>query len=413
MKEEISRIMKMVQEGKLTPEDAAELIDAFQTERQDPPASEALKGEEPKVATEEKADEEKATDEKKNDPFQGVVDFIENIGREVTHNVNWQEISNQVRTGANKGFEALKKAAEEIKTGNLNIGIGFFGSSETRDIALPLTVGEGKVVKIENPCGNIKVTGGHETGSVNARVKVGGSSAEDAKTKADNFTLVIEESEQQILIRQPKQNGLSVDIVVQLASKSAIDLKTDSGDIEIRENGGNVKVSSQSGDLKLNHVSGSVDISVQSGDTTITDSENANISLESKSGHIAITNVSGNLNARCASGELVVKNWTGKILSVESVTGDVSVDIATPVSGTINIRTVNGDASISIADGGDARVSLSTLRGAVSSSLSLEDEARGDQRITGRLGEGTGTLDVSGINGDINLKLRDSTTSTG
>ncbi len=399
MKEEISRIMKMVQEGKLTPEDAAELIDAFQGERQEAPkAEEQTKTEEAKA---------QATDEKKaNDPFQGVVDFIENIGREVTHNVNWQEISGHVRTGANKGFEALKKAAEEIKTGNLNIG--FFGTAETRDIALPLTVGEGKIVKIENPCGNIKVTGGHETGSVNARVKVSGSSAEDAKAKADGFTLVIEESEHQVLIRQPKQNGLSVDIVVQLASKCPIELKTDSGDIEVRENGGNVKINSQSGDLNIVHATGAIDISVQSGDTSISDSENANISLESKSGHIAITNVSGNLNARCASGELAVKNWTGKILSVESVTGDVSVDIATPVAGTINIRTVNGDASVSIADGGDARVSLSTLRGAVTSSVTLDDEAKGDQRITGKLGEGTGTLDVSGINGDINLKLRDS-----
>ncbi|MEQ1823113.1 MAG: DUF4097 family beta strand repeat-containing protein [Fimbriimonadaceae bacterium] len=404
MKEEISRIMKMVQEGKLTPEDAAELIDAFQSDRQE--AADIPPTEEPKSEP-----TETSADKKAGDPFQGVVDFIENIGREVTHNVNWQEISTQVRTGANKGFEALKKAAEEIKAGQFNITV--FGTAETRDISLPLTVGEGKIVKIENPCGNIKVTGGHETGSVNARVKVSGSSTEDAKAKADSFTLVIEESEQQILIRQPKQNGLSVDIVVQIAGKAAIDLKTDSGDIEVRENGGNVKVSSQSGDLKLNHVSGSVDVSVQSGDTNITDSENANVSLESKSGHIAITNVSGNLNARCASGELAVKNWTGKILSVESVTGDVSVDIATPVAGTINIRTVNGDATISVADGGDARVSLSTLRGAVSSSVALEDEARGDQRITGRLGEGTGTLDVSGINGDISLKLRDSATTTG
>ncbi|MEQ1932257.1 MAG: DUF4097 family beta strand repeat-containing protein [Fimbriimonadaceae bacterium] len=400
MKEEISRIMKMVQEGKLTPEDAAELIDAFQSDRQETaatPPSEEPKTEQAQAAT---------GDKKTGDPFQGVVDFIENIGREVTHNVNWQEISSQVRTGANKGFEALKKAAEEIKAGQFNITV--FGTAETRDIALPLTVGEGKIVKVENPCGNIKVTGGHETGSVNARVKISGSSTEDAKAKADNFTLVIEESEQHVLIRQPKQNGLSVDIVVQLASKCAIELKTDSGDIEIRENGGNIKVASQSGDLKIANATGSVDISAQSGDTTIADSENANISLESKSGHIAITNVSGNLNARCASGELAVKNWTGKILSVESVTGDVSVDIATPVAGTINIRTVNGDASVSIADGGDARVSLSTLRGTVTSSVALEDEARGDQRVTGKLGDGAGTLDVSGINGDINFKLRDS-----
>jgi len=40
MKEEITRIMRLVQEGKLSPEDAAELIDAFT-------ASEAREEEEP------------------------------------------------------------------------------------------------------------------------------------------------------------------------------------------------------------------------------------------------------------------------------------------------------------------------------------------------------------------------------
>jgi hypothetical protein len=40
MKEEIARIMKLVQDGKLSPEDAAELIDACQGEKKEAPAAE-------------------------------------------------------------------------------------------------------------------------------------------------------------------------------------------------------------------------------------------------------------------------------------------------------------------------------------------------------------------------------------
>ena len=36
-----------------------------------------------------------------------------------------------------------------------------------------------------------------------------------------------------------------------------------------------------------------------------------------------------------------------------------------------------------------------------------QDEARLEQRITGRLGDGTGAIDVSAVNGDIAVRLRD------
>ena len=66
MKEEISRIMKMVQEGKLSPEDAAELIDAFSSHTE--PVEEEVSGEEsvsgftePKPDTKGKGDKGRVT----------------------------------------------------------------------------------------------------------------------------------------------------------------------------------------------------------------------------------------------------------------------------------------------------------------------------------------------------------------
>jgi DUF4097 and DUF4098 domain-containing protein YvlB len=94
---------------------------------------------------------------------------------------------------------------------------------------------------------------------------------------------------------------------------------------------------------------------------------------------------------------------------VEAASGDVSVDLAAPVDGAVNLRTVSGDVSVEVPDGSDCRVSLSTLRGTVSTTLELQDAAQASLTLTGRLGEGTGTLDASTVNGSVRLGLRDST----
>ncbi|MEJ5169478.1 MAG: DUF4097 family beta strand repeat-containing protein, partial [Fimbriimonadales bacterium] len=98
----------------------------------------------------------------------------------------------------------------------------------------------------------------------------------------------------------------------------------------------------------------------------------------------------------CASGTL----------AVEAVTGDVVADFETPVSGTVTIRTVNGDAKLSLPSGSDCRVALSTLRGSVVSEVDLNEQTKEGQRLTGRLGDGTGSVDVSAVNGDIVLRQR-------
>jgi DUF4097 and DUF4098 domain-containing protein YvlB len=90
---------------------------------------------------------------------------------------------------------------------------------------------------------------------------------------------------------------------------------------------------------------------------------------------------------------------------VETVSGDVDADLDQPATG-LNVRTVSGGAEIKIPDGSDCRVSLSSLRGEVECEVDLQDEAREEQRITGRLGEGAGVLDVSAVTGDITLEYR-------
>lgn len=401
MKDEIARILKLVQEGKLSAEDAADLIDAFQNPD---PVSEEAPAEGSTPPPPPGSAEGQAS---KKDPFKNFADFMDNLERQVRESVDWKDVAQQARQGAQKGLEALKKAADEIKSGTVSVGL--FGTSETREVTLPLTVPEGKTLKIENPCGNVKVSGGFAEGSVSARAKVRGSTVEDAKAKAEAYTLVVEESDHTVVIRQPRIAALAVDVTVQLQAPAFVDVKTESGDVHVSDTGAGAKVHSQSGNVTCRGLDGPIDVNAYSGDVHVDECKSPMLSIESKSGDIRLSKVDGNINMRIASGEITLADCKGKTLSIESVSGNVTADFSEPIHGTVNIRTVNGDASIAIPDGCDCRVSMSTLRGDVVSEVNLQDEAKSDQRITGRLGDGTGSIDISGINGDIEMKLRDAT----
>lgn len=399
MKEEIARIMRLVKEGKLSPEDAAELIDAFtanesaqEAAAEPPPPPPPGEGPPPPPPGSYK------------DPFQSFVDTMENLGREVTKNVNWHEVAKQIREGTKKGVEGVKEGIEQIRQGK---SWGWFSAYENREVTLPLPNVGARTLRIENPCGDVKIVGGFEEGSVAARARVRGSDADDAHLKANDYTVIVEESDHEVLIRQPDVSGLEVDVVVQIKDALHVDVKTSAGDIQVFDTGGGCRASNQSGDISLRGLTGAMEVTTQNGDLNVNECNTPTLSIENKTGDINITDFKGNLNARSASGDLNVRKAAGKTISVESVNGDVNVDLIEPITGTVNIRTVNGDANVEITDGCDCRVSLSTLRGDVNCSVPLEDEARMEQRITGRLGQGTGTLDVSGVNGDVHLRMRD------
>jgi DUF4097 and DUF4098 domain-containing protein YvlB len=113
------------------------------------------------------------------------------------------------------------------------------------------------------------------------------------------------------------------------------------------------------------------------------------------------------MNVRTASGDVRVVNGRGRTLSIEAAAGNVSVEMAEPVKGAMNVRTVSGDARVYIPDGSDCQVMLSTLRGSVSSTLDVVDLNQESLTITGKLGKGSGSIDISAVNGDVHLGLVD------
>jgi len=393
-KDEVKRIMKLVQDGKISPDDAAELIEAFEEDR-------ATSNTESEGATPPPPPPNAGP---ANDPFQSIAETIERIGRDVAKGVNWQEISSQIRVGAQKGAEALKTAVDEAKLGKFTFN--FFGAHETKTVNLPIHVPEGKTLRIENLAGDVKVVGGSPGGELIAEAHVRGHDAEDAKAKAEAFTPIIEEGEGFISIRQAEMSGLSVDLEVRVMNSVNVEVKSRAGDVEIRSTGGGCRVNGSSGDIRVSGVSGPVDIHTASGDVDLHDSESPNVIIENTSGSMRLLNVRGPINLRTASGDVTLENCAGRTISVEAVSGDATLDISEPISGNVNVRTVSGDVLLTVADGNDCRVQLASMTGHVDCMLNLSDLSRADRRVTGQLGHGNGTVDVSAISGSVRVRQR-------
>ncbi|MFQ3587804.1 MAG: DUF4097 family beta strand repeat-containing protein [Fimbriimonadaceae bacterium] len=403
MKDEIRRIMNMVKEGRLSPEDAAELIDAI-TANED--ADNGAKASGPESGTSgDDAKGERTGPEQKKDPVKSFVDFVESLGKEVTHNVDWPEVARQIREGAKRGAEGLRQGLEQVSKGKWTWS--WSRATEEKVVTLPLGRIEGKLLKIENSCGDVKVVGNADRGEVVATARIRGVDEADAKAKADSYTLMVEESEHEVLIKQPDVSGLTVDLSIKIAGTGNVEIRSNSGDIDVQNTGGSCRIHTHSGDIQMRGLNGPVEAHVQSGDLRLENTSSPSVSVESASGDLVLNNVSGNIRLRSASGDLIVRDCSGKTVSIETVSGDTVVDLVEPVSGTVNIRSVNGNSILSIVDGSDCRVSLSTLRGEVFCSVPLADEHRSEAVVSGRMGDGLGSIDVSAINGDVHLKLRD------
>lgn len=380
MKEEIQRISRLVAEGKLSPEDGAELIEAFVN-----------------------ADKAQAAPPPPKDPLKGMFENLE----KTVKGVDWKGVTDQVEQGAKRGFEAIKGGFEDLAKGKVSFGL--FNNEERREISLPLANMAGKRLRIENPCGDVKIVGRAEAGTVHADARIRGGTPEEAKARAQEYTVIVEESDSLVVIRQPDVPGLAVDLTVRLPEAASVEIRTEMGDVSVLDNPAGVRINSRSGDVKVRGAVGPVDVSADSGNVDAEDIESPSVTLETKSGDLGLLRVRGNVNARTASGGIELRESAGKVVSLESVSGDVQIDLTEPVTGSLNVRTVSGNVSIDVPDGGDCRVSLSSLRGEVVSSIVLEDEAVSEGRRTGKLGSGSGTLDVSAVTGDVELRMRSTT----
>jgi len=403
MKDEVRRIMKLVEEGKLSASDAMDLIDAFDSndeQHHEAPTEQAVGTGATSGATPPPPPPPPPPTGPRDD-FHSIIDQIEKAGKDFITSVNWKEMGEQIQVNAKKGAEMVKKALED---GGVKINI--FGHSETKVVDLPLAWEGTKTLRIENVAGDVIIRGKQPLGSVRSEATIKGSTEADVHERTQRYNLVIEESDHFVDIKQPDINGVSADLTVSLSSATAIEVKTRNGEIRVEHTGSAVRIQGTTGDVVVIGADGVVEVSTTTGDVSVSESTTSSLTADNKSGDIKVRQVEGTMNLRSASGDVRVEQCSGRTVAIEAISGDVYLDLNKPVEGAVNVRTVSGDTRVSVPDGCSARVTLATLSGQVHCGMDLTDKQERDQRITGQLGEGSGAIDISAVSGDVYLSHR-------
>jgi DUF4097 and DUF4098 domain-containing protein YvlB len=172
------------------------------------------------------------------------------------------------------------------------------------------------------------------------------------------------------------------------------------------EGGVRVSLMSPAGDVKASRIRGSVVLATQSGDAKASEIA-GDVAAETASGDIAVEGVLGNVTASSASGDIAAVRLSGQSFKATTQSGDVELSEATtPV---VSVETVSGDAEVRGIAGRTLRVR------AVSGDVEAEDVAFDEQididTVSGSLrlrpqGPLTaGTVRLATISGDAEVEL--------
>lgn len=122
-------------------------------------------------------------------------------------------------------------------------------------------------------------------------------------------------------------------------------------------------------------------------------------------GRVEVRNVGGQVRANTVNGAVAVSTSNGPV-SASTVNGSIDVSMSSIArDGDLKFSTVNGNVIVEMPSSINADVSVGTVHGSISSEYPVQISGKfGPRRAEGRIGQGGRRLDVSTVNGRVELK---------
>ncbi|MBO1414367.1 DUF4097 family beta strand repeat-containing protein [Streptomyces sp. FH025] len=171
--------------------------------------------------------------------------------------------------------------------------------------------------------------------------------------------------------------------------------------------GTEVKVGTVSADATVTGIDGHVSVQSASGDATLA-GLTGRIDAGTVTGDVDAQAVGGQLKVNTVSGQLTVIAGTADRVQANTVTGAVTLDLDVAGETDVKVNTVSGPVVVRIPSLADATVDAGSTSGDVSSTFDqLEMSSTwGAKKISGRLGEGRGSLNVTTVSGAVTVLHR-------
>ncbi|RKT15946.1 putative adhesin [Streptomyces sp. 1114.5] len=168
-----------------------------------------------------------------------------------------------------------------------------------------------------------------------------------------------------------------------------------------------VKVGTVSAQATVSGVAGNVSVQSANGDTTLV-ALSGRTDANTVTGDVDAEAVGGRLRVNTVSGRLTVLAGTAERVQANAVTGAVTLDLDVDGETDVKVTTVSGPVAIRIPSRTDAKVEAGSTSGDISSSfeqLKLSG-TWGAKKLSGQLGEGRGSLNVTTVSGAVTVLSR-------
>ncbi len=298
-----------------------------------------------------------------------------------------------------KNIKALVISALFIFSG-LSVFLGTLAVTADEKVDESLQVQSDGVVEVFNIRGNVKIKGWN-----NNQVTVVGT----LDDLAEGLTFETKGKVTQIKVEMPDHNinrGDGSKLTIQVPFGNQVDFEGISSDLDVENIKAGIDVRTVSGDIDINSVEKILNIKTVSGD----------IRLKKSTGKAKLATVSGDINGdiNCpdvqvslVSGDVNLKldeyqNFIGSVVS-----GNIMIEGQQQDGGETKLSTVNGDIDLRFIKKINTRLNIKTGPGGnIINNISKDKvvtEFPNTQRLSITLGDGSGSVKLGTVNGDIRI----------
>ncbi len=334
----------------------------------------------------------------------------------------------------------------------------FLGDKHESDQTLSQALPAGASFTVDNPRGDVTVSGTSDDNQVHVAVhkQVYTRSDSEADSKAQRLSPTFNTSGSTVTLKVPSLEGARADLTISLPATAAATVMANHGEVHVSSLKAPVFVTSNHGDITLSAITGPITAHINNGDSSFSahsvtgaiflEGHGRDTTLSDLSGPVAIdgdffgtshfehirgpikfhtsrtdfqlarldgeVEIGPDLSATEAVGPLTLTTGNRNV-TLERISGDISVtnrngsvDVTgAPPLGNLTIQNRNGSVDVTVPEQSGFTVDANTTNGDVNNDFSLATGGNDTHKnFSGTVGKGGPTLRITTSQGDISLK---------
>jgi len=404
-------ILKMLQEGKISVEEADALLDVLNEPGVETEGgfSKADAGGHGGGATRGPAPASKRADDRAREDDHGAQGF--------RFDFDLSGLQDTLRTTMGSVRETMQGVSASLRDAFAGLGdlenlgdfartMGKVRASDARELGAD--TGEAGTLRVSNKWGDVRVTGVDAARArVTARITCWAADEEAARTAVDATIVRLDERDGEWVLESDlgSEQATRIDYELQVPRGFGVSVTTASGDLWLEDLAGSQTVNTMSGDVNVaslgSQASDAQRVSTKSGDV-IAASLTGEVTLNSLSGDVSVNGFAGLLRASTQSGDIEVSGGRGSV-ELRAMSGDIVAELLEVGGQPVRLTSVSGDARLTVPADASLDVEAKSTSGDADVALGLDDAQRGEHRVTGTYNGGRVRTELSSVSGDVQI----------